>query len=294
MNEQQLMIEKMLEDRVAKQNSIRDKLIQIASDRQRTSALGRPIAQAVDFFTGMNPETKGTNLAGNYPTNYQSQAITAQLANTSKEDALKGLLNFRTGVAKQKDLESKEKAKVEKDYRTMFRDFTRDALVKDILEEQMSFDRAKSLADLNNPVTTNVFKRAMIRLSGEKGGRFSDQDVKQFGGSQALVDRIEQVTEEVLTGKFSETNIRYYKELMRHLKKMNNRNLTAKIEGFAQIAPQAYGVEEGVAKDLLQKRIGVTLGDYIPIEEKKEKPMTEKEKKINEIKAKIAKAKGGM
>jgi len=81
---------------------------------------------------------------------------------------------------------------------------------------QGAYTKAKTveaLLDLNNKVTYPTFMRQMSKLSGEVGA-LTAGDVQAFSGSQALVDRLQQLKQEIIDNRMTPDNVKQYKEML--------------------------------------------------------------------------------
>lgn len=76
----------------------------------------------------------------------------------------------------------------------------------------------------DNPVAANGARIALARLAGEKGV-LSDFDIKQWQGSQAIQDRIQQVFATALEGKLTEENRTWMIEVANKISESLNRTL---------------------------------------------------------------------
>ena len=73
---------------------------------------------------------------------------------------------------------------------------------------------AEQLTDLasKNPAAAAAAVRQLARASGDSGV-MSDKDVEAFGGSQSLMDRLARITERAASGKMTEDDVKYSKEV---------------------------------------------------------------------------------
>lgn len=247
------VLEQMIADRANKSNNLRDNLINSVTNMQAQTEPYRALGNYAKFFTD-RPGVNNVDVTGQYPTQQQDQVVKASMAgqlgnDNGLEDIYKTKMATMAAIAKAKNGGAK-------DYRNMFQDFTRDAQVKERLGEMDAVSKIRGMQDLNNEVVKPVLSRAMLRLSGERGGRFTDQDVLQFGGSRNLADRVDQIVQDLSTGNFTESNLGYYKEMMQVLQRASAASLENQINGFAKIAPMAYGVDPDEANTALRYRIG--------------------------------------
>lgn len=90
--------------------------------------------------------------------------------------------------------------------------FNANPSIKKIDEQVTAAINARALLDVNNPVTGEAAKTAIARLSGEVGA-LSDTDRASFGGSKAIADKLKQVAETAATGRMTDENRAYLKEI---------------------------------------------------------------------------------
>lgn len=134
------------------------------------------------------------------------------------------------------------------------------ALEKDKVyqEAKMALSNAKdaeTLLDTNSPVTTEVFKRKMARLSSEVGV-LTEQDVRSFGGSRALADRVTQIANEWINGTFTEKNRNYYKEIIGILKRSQQSKMNAEIARTEKIYSKRAPRAGAGAAEMLKESAG--------------------------------------
>lgn len=117
----------------------------------------------------------------------------------------------------------------------------------------------KAIIDSRNPIGDQAAKRFAARASTEVGV-LTDQDVKSFGGSKAIADRISQAASEAATGRMSEKNRKFMREFAATVKAAHEKAVleardkistsaenTAKLGGYGlrkdQIAEMLYSTE---------------------------------------------------
>jgi hypothetical protein len=106
----------------------------------------------------------------------------------------------------------KDESEVDKNLKTM-KAFKDDKLVSRFRTALVDIDELEALINSKNPIAKPTVQRLLARISGEVG-RLTDQDVQAFGGSQAIMSRVEQFFSTAATGQFSEENVKYIRQLM--------------------------------------------------------------------------------
>ena len=102
--------------------------------------------------------------------------------------------------------------------------FNADASVK---KSQQMIDGANIIKDLvvsDNPIAAGAIPTFMARASGEVGN-LSEADKAPFGGSRAILTRLEAAAYQAATGKLSPDNARFLKELADIMEKRGNENI---------------------------------------------------------------------
>lgn len=94
----------------------------------------------------------------------------------------------------------------------------------------------EGLLDSNNPIAAAAIPTFMARASGEVGN-LSEFDKKPFGGSRALLARLEQAATEATTGRLSSANARFVRELSAVMSKRAFEN----IDALAKKRAKQYG-----------------------------------------------------
>ena len=95
--------------------------------------------------------------------------------------------------------------------------------LRERLDQTTTVDQVLSLAK-DNPTAAAASRIAIARLAGEKGV-LSDFDIRQWGGSQAILDRIEQTYEMARTGRLTEENRQWLMEVSNAINDSLNRTL---------------------------------------------------------------------
>lgn len=114
------------------------------------------------------------------------------------------------------------------------KDFTSDKVVSNLRSRIQEVTAGRQLIEeaKENPIAASALPRTLARLSGEVGV-LTDQDVKAFGGSKAIKDRLEQTAKELTTGLLSDTNREYMASLLEAMDKAAKSNLENQATSFA-------------------------------------------------------------
>lgn len=97
----------------------------------------------------------------------------------------------------------------------------KDETIKAAREAASELDKTKSLVKANVPGSAGAVRRSLLKMF-ESGGRFTDQDVAQFGGSQAVLSRLERKVQEAVSGKpFTKEDQLYFSKLIEIMNREN-------------------------------------------------------------------------
>lgn len=115
---------------------------------------------------------------------------------------------------------------------------------------QSSIDAADNVIDLissNNPIADNAVPTYMARASGEVGN-LSEPDKAPFGGSQALLDRMQQAVSQATAGKLTPENRQFVRQLAETMKKSAMKNMNNQANKFSQQEARigGYGTDQDV------------------------------------------------
>lgn len=105
-------------------------------------------------------------------------------------------------------------------------DDTREALIKDptvkaTREALAEVSKAENLIKENIPGSAGAIRRSLLKMF-ESGGRFTDQDVAQFGGAQDVVSKIDRlITEQATKRGLTKDDQMYLTQLLEVIKREN-------------------------------------------------------------------------
>lgn len=109
----------------------------------------------------------------------------------------------------------------------------------DVKKADSAAETAVTIRELvlsDNPIAANAVPTYMSKMAGEVGN-LSENDRKPFGGSKALLDRLDAISAEWSTGQLSTENKKYLVELTRIIEKRANETL----DGQATKISKQYG-----------------------------------------------------
>ena len=122
-----------------------------------------------------------------------------------------------------------------------------------VRRQQQSIDGAVAVRELalsENPIAASAIPTYMARASGEVGA-LSEADKAPFGGSAAILERLEAALTQKTVGQLSDENRQFLVELSDIMEKNDENNLDRKAR---EMAKQYSGQEIGLgAKDIFSK-----------------------------------------
>ena len=122
-----------------------------------------------------------------------------------------------------------ERTRAENQKRLMMNDWNKDKLVQDYQKTYDAAITAQEMVDSDNPVAREALKVFMARASGEVGN-LAQAEQERFGGSQAILAKLEQAAQRMATGKLSDDN----KKFIRDLAKIYERRASANYDSLAR------------------------------------------------------------
>lgn len=125
---------------------------------------------------------------------------------------------------------------------------------KQVIKAEERLASAKTMRDFladNNPIGAEAAKRFAARASGEVG-TLTDQDVSVFGGSKALLDRLQQATQELATGTLTENNRKFMLQLADTFEKAGQRDLQDRLNIFSKQGTKRSKLSEDEVKEIIR------------------------------------------
>lgn len=118
-----------------------------------------------------------------------------------------------------------------------------DALIKDDVSRLTAAANAYQLLQNDAPISSEVVKSQLARLSGEVGA-LSDADLNRFGGSKDVRNRARQLTETLLTGKLSPETRREMIQIVKQFELTARNKINYEAKRQAQSGSRLLGVPE--------------------------------------------------
>lgn len=135
---------------------------------------------------------------------------------------------------KKKETENKYLIQIDKTLRN-------DYLVKQRSEQLQYAANTLALLHSDNPVANQAAKTQLARLAGEVGV-LTDRDVERFGGSKALLSKLNQAIAETTTGKLSKENKAFLTDVADSFYKAAQNSLNDRLDIIAAGQSEAFNV----------------------------------------------------
>jgi hypothetical protein len=158
------------------------------------------------------------------------------------------------GIRGSKSEESLDFRKKEAEYNKIVRlqeSFNKD---KQVIKAEERMASARTMRDFltdNNPIGAEAAKRFAARASGEVG-TLTDQDVSVFGGSGAVLDRLQQAAQELATGTLTENNKKFMNQLADTFEKAGQRDLQDRLNIYAKQGTKRTKLSEDEVKETIR------------------------------------------
>jgi hypothetical protein len=125
---------------------------------------------------------------------------------------------------------------------------------KQVIKAEERMASARTMRDFlteNNPIGAEAAKRFAARASGEVG-TLTDQDVSVFGGSRAVLDRLQQAAQELATGTLTENNKKFMNQLADTFEKAGQRDLQDRLTVYAKQGTKRTKMSEDEVKETIR------------------------------------------
>jgi hypothetical protein len=125
---------------------------------------------------------------------------------------------------------------------------------KQVVKAEERLSSARTMRDFlseNNPIGAEAAKRFAARASGEVG-TLTDQDVSVFGGSRAVLDRLQQAAQELATGTLTENNRKFMSQLANTFEKAGQRDLETRLNIYAKQGTKRTKMSEDEVKETIR------------------------------------------
>lgn len=157
----------------------------------------------------------------------------AKILDTSKDDYYKGSAENLKALQEEREYKRKERRSTERN--KIVDRFNSDASVKKSQQSIDAVNTIRGLLDSNNPIAAAAIPTYMARASGEVGN-LSEPDKAPFGGSRAILERVQQAYEQAATGKLTQDNAKFIQDLTDVMEKRAKTNM----EGLARKRAKQY------------------------------------------------------
>jgi hypothetical protein len=164
------------------------------------------------------------------------------LANVNNEAELQRLRE--ENASKERIDATKSSEKTSKEDRALIqidKTLRNDFLVKQRSEQLQYASNTLALLNSGNPVSNQAAKTQLARLSGEVGV-LTDRDVERFGGSKALLAKMNQKVTEMTTGKLSKENQAFLVDVATAFYTAAQRSLNERLNIIATGQSEAFDV----------------------------------------------------
>lgn len=158
------------------------------------------------------------------------------------------------GIRGSKSGESLDFRKKEAEYNKVVKlqdSFNKD---KQVVKAEERMASAKTMRDFladNNPIGAEAAKRFAARASGEVG-TLTDQDVSVFGGSRALLDRLEQTAQQLASGTLTDNNRKFMSQLADTFEKAGQRDLQDRLNIYAKQGTKRSKMSEDEVREIIR------------------------------------------
>lgn len=200
-----------------------------ATKDQKDTAAAIANIRAVEKARGLAPGSLGDD-----PTT--ARTLLAQIGSDKRHDDSLDALNDQRKITNDLRVETFKKSVVDK--------FTSDPSVK---KSQQSIDAAGQIRDLalsGNPIAAAAIPTYSARMSGEVGN-LSEADKRPFGGSQAILSRVEAALTQMATGELTQDNAKFIIDLTNLVEKKANDNITS----LAKTRSKQYSKQSHILKE---------------------------------------------
>jgi hypothetical protein len=124
---------------------------------------------------------------------------------------------------------------------------------KQVVKAEERIQSASTLRDMidGNPITQEAAKTFAARASGEVGA-LSDQDRAAYGGSKAIIDRINSTFTRAVTGELTDTDKKFMKELADKFEQAGQRDLQARLSVYSKQGTKRTKMSEDEVKETIR------------------------------------------
>jgi hypothetical protein len=169
-------------------------------------------------------------------------------AKERNETMLKAAGIKSAGIESSRDF--REKVYEENKIKNLQDSFNKD---KQVVKAEERIQSASTLRDMvdGNPITQEAAKTFAARASGEVGA-LSDQDRAAYGGSKAIIDRINSTATRAISGELTEKDKQFMKELADKFEAAGQRDLQARLSIYAKQGTKRTKMNEDEIKEVIR------------------------------------------
>ena len=124
---------------------------------------------------------------------------------------------------------------------------------KQVTKAEERIQSAQTLRDMvnGNPITQEAAKTFAARASGEVGA-LSDQDRAAYGGTKAILSKINQIATQAASGELTEENKKFMIELADKFEQAGRRDLSARLDVYAKQGTKRVKMSEDEVKEIIR------------------------------------------
>jgi hypothetical protein len=129
---------------------------------------------------------------------------------------------------------------------------------KQVVKAEERIQSAATLRDMvdGNPITQEAAKTFAARASGEVGA-LSDQDRAAYGGSKAIIDRINSTFTRAVTGELTDTDKKFMKELADKFEQAGQRDLQSRLSIYSKQGTKRTKMSEDEVKETIRPDLAI-------------------------------------
>jgi hypothetical protein len=129
---------------------------------------------------------------------------------------------------------------------------------KQVVKAEERIQSAATLKDMvdGNPITQEAAKTFAARASGEVGA-LSDQDRAAYGGSKAIIDRINSTFTRAVTGELTDTDKKFMKELADKFEQAGQRDLQSRLSVYSKQGTKRTKMSEDEVKETIRPDLAI-------------------------------------
>jgi len=136
---------------------------------------------------------------------------------------------------------------------------------KQVIKAEERIQSAQTLKELvnGNPITQEAAKTFAAKASGEVGA-LSDQDRAAYGGSKAILSKLNSAINQAATGELTEENKKFMNELAVKFEQAGQRDLSARLNLYTKQASKRIQLPESEIREIIRPTIDEIQPDNTP------------------------------